>query len=1183
MKKFLALLLCLSMILTLMPAVFATETETTEPTTTETTAATEAATEPATEATTEATTEPATEATEATTVETTTETTEATEETTEETTEATEETTEPTEGESFATFTMLNGNPVEVGDKIWIKNKQLVYKSTTDTEGYKTLLHHEITIKAITDVGDTTWFRFENGALNILGYKYVKASSTSTTEPGENDCDCGSDSENLADHADDCARKKYVLSLIQKDGEFKTAEEIFADWDSFDEDTKTDIWALLDTMDPELSGELEQIIEDDANGFRTKYETFTDSSAKGISASISAVEGQFPEGTTVTVTDTTVSIDSVRNQISGDVLGVVAVDISFGGHQPNGNVVVTLNIPANQAVSGANMVYIVHNGTEIITSQYLSTTSTAKSITFGTSSFSSYAAVFVNGKYSSQKMSNVLATDSRYSIHNFSVKLFDYDPTQMNSSLRNLGSNAFIFRGFGSSETEGGTSGVNDSTAEYAKQGIVQNKLVNSLPVFNYVSDGTKTGEYLFGTTVLEGKTQYSPNFQFVYDSQTGYYQYKSSANHAQYNQLNNTIELYADTLSTQNKYVATLDLSTGSEAYDYKNITKTKDSYKATAYKSNVDNRLDPYVSFTVPNQSADTDENGNIKVKGYSTADINKIYVKAKVPKSVGKNYFMLYFKNTNDEAYKHYSGSEGDVRQFAVEYTPNDGYVEFVIDTSTNSLWKKMGTVTDIRVDLFDGNLGTVDQTKQYNIEITQISLIKDYDNYVTRGGFYPFSNIANSYPGNGSNYTKYGWEDTMSANDKVNVLSSRSIGNPSDSTADLTKNLYFGVVMEFDFYIPVDKKVNNEDLTYYFNGDDDLWVFIDGELALDIGGGHGGITGEINLTQGTTTVNNAVKVSGYDSNEGNAQKVSGTLNGSLTAPGKHTMKIFYMERCGSVSNCFMKFNLPQTPQGSLTVSKDVLDNDGNDIDALKNETFTFTISGTFNDSSKAALEVSGLTYKLFDSTTGKTEEKTVSANGIFTLTATQTAVFDIDENYNVTVTETEPSKEDTKGYQYVSTKVNDTEGASKTELTVKDQQLKFQFVNIYQPLYGSIQITKTGISGLDNDGTTEKQSSVFHVEGTSTTGKQLSMDVVIVGNGSKTILRVPVGTYTVTEKTNWTWRYDEQNEQSVTVTGPETTEQVTFNNVRKKEFWLSGDNWCENYWGTKEKQADSAATT
>lgn len=73
------------------------------------------------------------------------------------------------------------------------------------------------------------------------------------------------------------------------------------------------------------------------------------------------------------------------------------------------------------------------------------------------------------------------------------------------------------------------------------------------------------------------------------------------------------------------------------------------------------------------------------------------------------------------------------------------------------------------------------------------------------------------------------------------------------------------------------------------------------------------------------------------------------------------------------------------------------------------------------------------------------------------------------------------------------------------------------------------------------------------------------------MAIVGNGQKVIKHIPTGTYTVTEKDNWSWRYEpESNAHSVTVTGGETA-TTEFKNDRTEIYWLSGDSYCENWWG------------
>ena len=95
---------------------------------------------------------------------------------------------------------------------------------------------------------------------------------------------------------------------------------------------------------------------------------------------------------------------------------------------------------------------------------------------------------------------------------------------------------------------------------------------------------------------------------------------------------------------------------------------------------------------------------------------------------------------------------------------------------------------------------------------------------------------------------------------------------------------------------------------------------------------------------------------------------------------------------------------------------------------------------------------------------------------------------------------------------------------------------------------------LTITKSGAEDID-----ENQSFIFTVTGPN----NFSAKVVIQGNRSVTIKGLKVGTYTVTEDTDWSWRYAPQNRtQSITL-NPAVTNTVTFVNTRSNGKWLGGD--------------------
>ena len=98
-----------------------------------------------------------------------------------------------------------------------------------------------------------------------------------------------------------------------------------------------------------------------------------------------------------------------------------------------------------------------------------------------------------------------------------------------------------------------------------------------------------------------------------------------------------------------------------------------------------------------------------------------------------------------------------------------------------------------------------------------------------------------------------------------------------------------------------------------------------------------------------------------------------------------------------------------------------------------------------------------------------------------------------------------------------------------------------------------------ITKQGCENID-----ENQSFIFDVTGPNGYSKR----VVINGNSSVTIKGLKIGTYTITEVTNWSWRYTADNDSQNIDLKPAVTNEVTFVNTRSNHKWLGGDAYSKN---------------
>lgn len=170
--------------------------------------------------------------------------------------------------------------------------------------------------------------------------------------------------------------------------------------------------------------------------------------------------------------------------------------------------------------------------------------------------------------------------------------------------------------------------------------------------------------------------------------------------------------------------------------------------------------------------------------------------------------------------------------------------------------------------------------------YSFNSDEYHVTRDYNSKTfklhagARGGFYPFNRCS---------------DDT--------------------SSNESSRDLFFTARFDIPFLMTSDGKVLNssthekEDMVFNFSGDDDVWIFVDGKLVLDLGGTHYRQSAKINFATNTTFVSSILQFDGTNRNN-----VTGTAfsNGRLEE-GNHTLSVFYMERAGGASNLLTTFNL------------------------------------------------------------------------------------------------------------------------------------------------------------------------------------------------------------------------------------------------------------------------------
>lgn len=360
--------------------------------------------------------------------------------------------------------------------------------------------------------------------------------------------------------------------------------------------------------------------------------------------------------------------------------------------------------------------------------------------------------------------------------------------------------------------------------------------------------------------------------------------------------------------------------------------------------------------------------DSDGDIVMNGTTLKEphFNEEFLTSQNSKNakLGEVYHNVEFPFTQKEVFVE-PEQDGKKKGQGVEY--------WWFDSSKTSLYLRKDTKSD---QLYLGNDSTTGTTANYKSENSRnVNSSSSTSDVSTAYGFFPFNETTTSQSAVRYNYG-YGA--------KLEIpFTLTSTGTVKD---------------DFDNEIPI---------RFYFSGDDDVWVFIDDQLVLDIGGAHAKVSGVLEFDQrggkkDTVTSyvsqvkNNKTRVNNADYGADNCDKSNHTTETSITylgttetyyknasvsvpnlSTGKHTLTMYYMERGMWESNMAVAFNFPDNNE--LQVQKEVDLTNVTDDDfknCFKNQKiFNFTIKNQathYGTKDAAGPDESGTQSKVVDLT-------------------------------------------------------------------------------------------------------------------------------------------------------------------------------------------------------------------
>lgn len=282
-----------------------------------------------------------------------------------------------------------------------------------------------------------------------------------------------------------------------------------------------------------------------------------------------------------------------------------------------------------------------------------------------------------------------------------------------------------------------------------------------------------------------------------------------------------------------------------------------------------------------------------------------------------------------------------------------------------------------------------------------------------------------------------------------------------------------NYGFGTKLEFKFRLTEDGQVVGTDgskhpIKFNFSGDDDVWVYVDGKLALDVGGAHGKVTGQIDFKNKIATVSNTKKSQNESSNEGAPTTSSVEIKGSNS--DEHTLTMFYMERGMWESNMKVSFNLPD--ENEFAVEKKV-DTTGVNTDLFPASLFEDAFVFPFTIQNQAT-HYGTKEAQSPDATQPETYNDSFSKEKLISASPQNTFEFVDSKDGQSKVVHWKAIRDDAEG-DYVSKRVGIIKPATGETFNASDTNafLQFKMYYDYQDIPG---LTSTYLELEDGDGNT-----------------------------------------------------------------------------------------------------------